>query len=294
MRATLLALCLLLLPAAARGADAYGQQVADSRARRVAELTKPEGWLTLIGLHFLDPGSNTVGSAPGNRIVLSAGPAQFGTVEVSTAGVATFTPSPGADARIDGLPATRTVLHPADEAARPTLVSSGTVSFFPIRRGGRLALRVRDSASGRRTHFLGLDYYPTDPSWRIEAKWVPFDPAHVVAITNVLGNVSQERAPGKAVFQRDGRTYELIPVLEGPGDPLFFIIGDATSGATTYRMRFLEADPPRDGRVVLDFNLAENPPCAFTPFATCPLPPKGNRLALAITAGERNYQGSHD
>lgn len=294
VKAPLLCLSFLLLAAPGRGADPYAQQVDAARTRRAAALTRPDGWLTLVGLHFLDPGPNTLGSAPGNRVVLAAGPARLGTADLSDAGVVTFTPFPGAGAQVDGQPAAAAQLRPEGEGVRPTVVSAGTLSVYAIRRGSRLALRVKDSAAERRTRFLGLDYFPTDPSWRIVAQWVPFSPPRRVEVTNVLGNVSMEEAPGKAVFERDGRTYELLPLAEGPGEPLFFILGDATSDGATYHMRFLDADPPSHGTVVLDFNLAENPPCAFTPFATCPLPPKGNRLGLAITAGEKAYRGAHD
>jgi uncharacterized protein len=293
-KALLLAAGFLAAAFANAADDAYTQQVQAARAERVAELTKPDGWLTLVGLHFLEAGENTIGSAAGCQIVLAAGPAHFGTVVLSPAGAATFTPAPGADVRIDGQPAHVTELHPDGQGTRHTLVTSGTVSFFLLERGGRLALRVKDSEAARRTHFLGLDYFPADPSWRVEAQWVPFDPPREIPITNVLGNVSREKATGKAVFQRDGRTYELTPVVEGPGEPLFFIFADLTSDASTYHMRFLDAQQPSNGKVVLDFNLAENPPCGFTPFATCPLPPKENHLTLAVTAGEKVYRGAHD
>jgi uncharacterized protein len=164
-----------------------------------------------------------------------------------------------------------------------------------IDRGGKKALRVKDSAADRRTHFLGLDYFPVDESWRIVARWVPFEKPRLLPITNLLGQTAPEPVPGKAVFERDGKTYELLPIDEGPGEPLFFVIADATSGKETYGGgRFLYADEPKDGQIVLDFNRAQNPPCAFTPFATCPLPPKENRLPFAVTAGEKHYRGGHE
>jgi uncharacterized protein (DUF1684 family) len=285
---------LLIASSPLAAADDYPQQVRAERTQRVAELTKADGWLTLIGLHFLEPGSNSVGSAAGNRIVLAVGPAQLGTVVLSAAGAATFTAAAGAEVSIDGKPSNSADLHPDGQGMRHTLVTSGTVSFFLLERGGRLALRVKDSEAERRTRFLGLDYFPVDPSWRIEARWVPFDPPREIPITNVLGNVSREKATGKAVFQRGGRSYELTPVVEGPGEPLFFIFADLTSDVSTYHMRFLDADQPKDGKVILDFNLAETPPCGFTPFATCPLPPKENHLDLAVTSGEKSYRGRHE
>ncbi|HVU25416.1 MAG TPA: DUF1684 domain-containing protein [Opitutus sp.] len=285
-----------LAPAAAlRGSAtveaAYRGQIAAARAARVQQLTKPDGWLTLVGLDFLKPGANAVGDAADNAIVIHKVPAHLGVVALAPDGRTTITLNPAAAARVDG----REVLSAEltdDLKGAPTVVTCGTISFYVIDRGGRKALRVKDSAADRRTHFAGLDYFPIDPSWRIEADWVAFDRAKEVAIANVLGQVEPALVPGKAVFQRDGRTYELLPIIEGPDEPLFFVLSDATSGKETYDAgRFLYADLPRDGKVILDFNLARNPPCAFSPFATCPLPPKENRLPIPVTAGEKKYSG---
>ena len=274
--------------------DRYTQSVESQWAVRVAQLTKADGWLTLIGLHFLKEGDNTVGRAPENTIVLAAGPARIGTVSLSSAGEASFTPAPAVDVQIDGKPALAGKLTEADSGGKRSIVSSGTVSFFVIERGGRKALRVRDNATERRRHFLGIDHFPIDSSWRVEADWIPFAESRQIPITNIIGNTSNETTPGKAVFRRAGKTYELWPLFDGPEKTLFFIFSDATSGGATYTMRFLDAEPPKDGKVVLDFNLATNPPCAFTPFATCPLPPRQNRLPIPVEAGERVYRGAHE
>lgn len=297
MKTVLSILVGLLIPPILRAAPVeadYTALIENWRAQRAGRLTAPDGWLTLTGLHFLQPGENTVGSAPENQIVLASGPAKFGIATLSADGKVSFKATPESSAQVGGQPAGIVEMRPGGEG-KPTLVTAGTVSFFVIERGGRMALRVKDSATVRRTGFLGIDYFPVDPSWRIEAQWIPFNPPREVAITNMIGNVSQQKVPGKAVFQRDGRTYELLPIVEGPNEPLFFVISDATSGQETYlAARFLDADPPKDGKVVLDFNRAVNPPCAFTPFATCPLPPKENQLSLAVTAGEKKYRGEHD
>jgi uncharacterized protein (DUF1684 family) len=272
---------------------AYPKELETWRAQRLARLTTPDGWLSLIGLHFLNAGDNTIGSASDNDTVLAKGPAHLGTITVAADGRVSVSLAANADARIDGKP----IL--AGELAwrgggRPTIVSAGTVSFFVIERGGKMALRVKDRAAERRTHFSGLDYFPTDPAWRIEAAWVEFDEPRRIPITNILGQTEPALVHGKAVFVHDGKKVELLPIDEGPGEPLFFVISDATSGRETYgAARFLYADAPVDGKVILDFNRAENPPCAFTPFATCPLPPKENRLAFAVTAGEKDYRGGH-
>lgn len=288
----LLALAFAVIAPAA--GDDFAAQIEAARAQRVERLTRPDGWLTLVGLHFLPLGDSPVGRAPDNRVVLAAGPAHLGTITLTPEGRVMFAPAPGVAAQIDGQPARPGELRPAAGDVPPMVLTSGTVSLVTIERGGRKALRVKDSAAERRLHFPGLDYFPVDPGWRIEAQWVPFEPPREVSITNIIGNVSRERVPGKAVFQRDGRTYELWPLVEDPGDPLFFVFSDATGGSESHPMRFLDAAPPKNGRVVLDFNLATNPPCAFTPFATCPLPPPPNRLPLAVPAGERKYRGSQE
>jgi uncharacterized protein (DUF1684 family) len=127
----------------------------------------------------------------------------------------------------------------------------------------------------------------------VEATWVPFDPPHELEIGSVLGTVNKEKVPGKAVFTRDGHTFELFPIQED-ADSLFFVFADRTSGKETYgAARFITTGLPKDGKVVVDFNQAYNPPCAFTPYATCPLAPPENRLDLRVTAGELKYRGSH-
>ncbi len=268
------------------------------RTDRVARLTAPDGWLSLIGLQWLQPGANSVGSAEDVSIRLGAGPAYLGTVELTTDGQVLFTAAPGSMASV----ARGTMRNAKTETfelnykeGRPSIVSAQNVSFLVIQRGDKLGLRVRDSESERRRNFAGIDYFDADPSWRIEAQWVAFDTPREIPITNILGQTSPSKVPGKAVFTRDGQTFELLPLAESANEELFFIISDATSGDETYgAARFVYAAPPRDGKVILDFNRAFNPPCAFTPFATCPLPPKENRLPIRVTAGEKNYRGQHD
>ncbi|MBI2511451.1 MAG: DUF1684 domain-containing protein [Opitutae bacterium] len=283
----------LLLGAVSLRADDYAATIAQWRSERVGRLTAPDGWLSLIGLHWLQLGDNTVGSAEDNRIRLSAGAAYLGTVHLTADGKASFLAAPASLANVDGVAAGEHPVELSYGAGKPSLVAARNVSFFVIKRGEKIGLRVRDSESARRTGFAGIDYFEIDPSWRIEATWVAFEQPRMIPITNVLGQTSTMPVPGKAVFTRDGRTIELLPVLEGgPDEPLFFIIADETSGTETYgASRFLYAEPPKDGKIVLDFNRAQNPPCAFTPFATCPLPPKENRLPIRVTAGEKVYRG---
>lgn len=276
---------------AAAPAD-YAAQVEAKRAERVQRLTRPDGWLTLIGLHFLPAGESTLGHAGDNVVKLAAGPARVGTVTLGADGEVTLAVADGVAISVGGKAVRLVALGDGRGEDQPVIARVGPVSFYVIDRGGKKALRVKDSAAAARTHFLGLDYFPLDPSWRVEAEWVPFTPARRVTIHNLIGQAELARVPGKAVFARAGRTFELQPMQDGPGDELFFVISDATSGGETYAAaRFVYAAPPRDGKVVLDFNLAVNPPCAFTAFATCPLPPKENRLPVAVRAGEKRYRG---
>ena len=280
----------------------YSRQVQRWRDDRVQRLTATDGWLSLIGLEWLAPGDNRVGSATDNAIVLSTGPAHLGTVTLDTDGAVHIVLDADADATVDGQQAVKATLiddtHTPHHRA-PTLVRFGSTSFSVIDRDGRKALRVKDVGADALQHFVGIDYFPIDASWRIEAKWVPFKPAHTLQMGNVLGTLDTVQVPGKAVFEHDGRQFELLPYQEEPGGRLFFVIADHTSGKQTYGAgRFLYADLPKrglahPGTVTLDFNEAYNPPCAFTAYATCPLAPPENRLDIAVTAGEKTYRRAH-
>ena len=277
-------------------ANSVGDHVAEIeswRAQRVERLTSAGGWLSLIGLEWIKPGKNTIGSATDNDIVIAKAPARLGTIEWQDDRI-NATLAPGAAAMIDGqLISEAPMLDDSHE--KPTVISFGSVNFHLIDRGGKKGLRIKDTDAKTRTGFLGIDYFPVDPAWRVEAKWIAFEPAQTIGIPNVLGVVEQMKVPGKAVFEHDGETIELLPVLESEdATDLFFIIADKTSGKQTYGGgRFIYTDMPRDGKLVIDFNKAYNPPCAFTPFATCPLAPPENRMKVAVDAGEKNYRGSH-
>lgn len=282
-------------PDAVGGTDDYTKEVENWRQERVERLTSEEGWLSLIGLHFIEGNEpHSLGSADDNDIVLAAGPEHIGAVSLDKYGRMKIQINPGLGVMVDGRDYMSANLNEGGHG-KPTTVTCGTMSFYAIDRGGRKALRVKDSESERRRDFVGLDYFPIDPSWRVEAKWVPFDKPRQVPIKDVLGQKSPAMILGKVVFERNGRTFELLPLQDDLGAPLFLIISDKTSGEETYgAARFVYADAPRDGKVIIDFNKAINPPCAFTPYATCPLPPAENVLPIAVTAGEKNYRGSHE
>ena len=277
--------------------DSYQQSIEQWHAGRVQRLTAPSGWLSLIGLEWLKDGANRIGSAADNDIVLKAGPAHLGVATLVGSGEVQLVLASDSGALIDGKPAHEATLIDDMKAgdATPTTVSFGTASFYVINRDGRKGLRVKDSDAPGRKHFLGIDLFPIDPAWRIEASWVPAAPGETLEMGSVIGTIDKYPVPGKLEFTRDGKHFEILPVIEEPGDTQYFIVfADRTSGKETYgAARFLYVDPPKHGKVVLDFNQAYNPPCAFTPFATCPLAPPENRLDLRITAGEKSYRGAH-
>ncbi len=260
--------------------------VLEWRQRRHERLSEPYGWLSLVGLEFLADGEYRVGSGDDNEIIVTAGPRHWGSLQV-VGDQAWFATAAGANVRVDGRLVDEAELYTADDDRPATLIESGSVQMQLLRRGDGLALRVRDSASPVLTGFTGLGYFPVDTGWRIEARWIEHPAERTLLIANVLGELINEPNPGLAEFERDGRSFGLEAV--DAGDQLWFIFADRTSGRETYGLgRFLYAAKPQPGAdtVILDFNKAYNPPCAFTEFTTCPLPPPENRLDIRVEAGE--------
>lgn len=262
----------------------------DWRKRRVERLTEPHGWLSLVGLVLLEPGSRTtVGSASANDLVVSSGPARWGSVYVDEDGRVRFDVAAQGEVRIDDENAATAEMTLGGDGD-PVRVEAGGVRLHLVAPGGQLALRIRDPQAPTRTDFVGLDYYPLDPDWRVEAEFVPHPADSTIQVANVMGQLIDEPNPGMVQFVHEGKMISLEAVLED--DKLFFIFADRTSGRETYGLgRFLYAELPRDGRVVLDFNQAYNPPCAFNAYTTCPLPPQSNRIDAWIRAGEKQYSG---
>jgi uncharacterized protein (DUF1684 family) len=277
--------------AAAIDYDSEKREVERWRAERLERLQSPTGWLTLIGLYWLKDGENSFGKDATNALALDYPgiPAQLGTFVVE-AGKVRFVADPTSGVLTDGAPATDVVLT-SDAAGKPTVLNLGSVQFFLIERAGKLGVRVRDTNHPLRRSFEGLQYYRVDTQFAIQAKFEPYEPARKIRIVNVLGLEEEMISPGAAVFRKDGKEWRLDTLLETPdADELFILFADATSGRETYGAgRFLYAPLPKDGRVFLDFNKAYNPPCAFSNFSTCPLPPKQNRLKLTVVAGEKKY-----
>jgi uncharacterized protein (DUF1684 family) len=296
-RLALAALVLLLAPgAAAPDASSYRAEVEAWRAKRLASLKREDGWLTLVGLFWLQEGVNRIGTDPKvNRVVLPEGsaPKALGSLDLS-GGVVTLKAKPDAGLIVGSRSVTTMRLRADADAGGPTIVERGRIRFYVIKRGTGLGVRVKDSQSPVRLSFHGMDTYPIDPKWRFEARFDAYRPPKPVAVPNVLGSIDNEKSPGAVVFAVGGHEYRLDAVTEEGTDELFLIFGDATNGTETYGGgRFLYAKPPGpDGRTVVDFNKAYNPPCVFTPYATCPLPPRGNRLPIRIEAGEKRY-GNH-
>jgi uncharacterized protein len=279
---------------------AWQADLLEWRSQRAAQLQAPEGWLSLIGLEWLKKGDNSVGSAADNRIRIAKAPAHLAVVRLENGNLRLLSPQGGfpKDLIVDDHSPEEQTLY-ADDAAQPSKPSKlkiGTLTIVLIHRDQRIALRIKDLDAPTRAGFHGLHWYAPDTKYRVRAKWIPYNPPKTLDIPTILGTVDKLPAPGAAEFTLDGKVLRLEPVLEEPDSKeLFFILRDETSKTTTYGAgRFLYTDLPdhgvsQPGELRLDFNELINPPCAFTPYATCPLPPAQNRLTIAIPAGERRY-----
>jgi uncharacterized protein (DUF1684 family) len=276
--------------------DQHRTQVAQWRAARDERLRSPDGWVALTGLHWLSEGENEVGAHSATDVVLKGRdlPARIGSLWVAD-GTVRLVPQRGAKVLHDGKRVGEMLLED-DRDGHPTVLELGTHRLHVIRRGDRFALRVRDAAAPALSQFRGMEHFPIDPAWRLVAQLEPAPPAATLEIVDVTGEISRIPTPGMVAFERDGLPWRIDAVPGGEDGSLWLIFGDATNGTETYGGgRFLYTEPPRiDGRVIVDFNLAYNPPCVFSPYATCPLPPPHNRLRLRITAGERMYPGGGD
>jgi len=278
--------CLVAMASARTGAgDGYVVELERWRAEREARLRAEGGWLSVVGLFWLEEGASRFGTDPSAEIVLPAGtaPALAGAFE-HHGGTTEVRLEPGVSGTLSGRPVSRAVLRPDSG----DILRLGRLTLQVIERGGRFGIRLKDADSPARREFEGLRWFPVRESYRVTARFQPAPPGKTLPIPNVLGQVNHLPSPGRAVFQLEGRQVALEPVLEeADATELFFIFRDATSGRETYGAgRFLYTEMPEDGRVVLDFNRAYSPPCAFTDYATCPLPPPQNRLPVRIEAGE--------
>ncbi len=254
-------------------------------------LLHEEGWLLLTGLHWLENGDNRVGAADDNDVVFrGAGvPSHIGTFAVSDSQV-TMRVTPNVAVQREGSAIDEVVMEPGSHA-NATLLTLGSLNWHIVRRGDRYAVRVRDSLASSLLSFDGIPSYPLNPAWRLSARFEYYKPPKAINVPNILGTVNESESPGAVVFRVGLKRYRL-DVLGNPADSAFWIqFGDATNGAETYGGgRYIWVDAPdENGRTIVDFNKSYNPPCVFTAYATCPLPPRQNKHDLRIEAGELKY-----
>ena len=295
--------CLIcaLSPRTSSAQDAAWQnELADWRAQQAVDLQKPDGWLALVGLEWLQPGDNSFGSAQDNQIHLPVGaPPYLGILRLEGTTII-LRPPPGGfpdGLLVDGKPAEPQALDTdADSDKNNPRLTMGSRSMYVIHRGDRYGLRIRDSKSAALGRFHRLKWFPPNARYRVTARWIPYVPPKSTTLATLIGTSYSQQVPGAAEFTIAEKTYRLEPVLEDPAEAkLFFILRDKTSTSTTYgACRFLYTGLPdrgltQPGKLVLDFNRLENPPCAYTPYATCPLPPARNRLPIPLPVGEKRY-----
>jgi hypothetical protein len=274
-------------PAACSSCAQYEAEIAAWRAERIAALRADQGWLALAGLFWLAEGEHSLGTRPGVDIEFPAGaPPEIGTLRRQGDEIS-LRVAPGVDARIDGAQVREVVLR-SDAAPlhKPDRVQLGArFTFLIVARGDRLGLRLYDTEAPGRAEFAGIPAFPIAPEWRVQARFEAYAQPRTIEHPTVLGTVQAAEVPGVAVFSIAGQEHRLTPIREG--EQLLFVFRDLTSAAETYPGgRFLLAGPVKDGIVELDFNRAHNPPCAFTAYATCPVPLPENRLPVRVAAGE--------
>jgi uncharacterized protein len=274
----------------------YGKEITDWQTKRAKSISGENSWLTIAGLYWLKPGENSFGSDSSNTVILPPGkiPPIAGIILWKDS-ILTLTAKPGAGVTVHDSAVT-TIRLRADMDGEPTVVAMGSVSFYVIRRGEQMGIRVKDKENAARKHFTGLDFYTPNPEWRIEGKYEPYTVPKVIPVTSVIGTVENDTFPGSVVFSKNGREFRLMAGTEsGPQPMLYFMFSDETGGKETYGLgRQLSVPMPDSaGTVVMDFNKAYNWPCAYTDFATCPIPPRENHLAIGVEAGEKKYPG-HD
>ena len=278
----------------------WEREIVSWREQHAVELRKPDGWLALAGLEWLEPGDNPFGSAKDNKLHLPASaPGHLGVLHLQDDSITLNAPAEGFPAGflIDGKPVQAQTLHTdADHDKNNPRLTIGTLNMYVIHRGERFALRIKDTKSAALRGFHGLKWYPPNQAYRVTARWIPYSPQKTFTIATLIGTSYPAQVPGSAEFTLNGETYRLDPILEDPEvAKLFFVLRDKTSTTTTYKAcRFLYTGFPdkgldKAGELVLDFNKLENPPCAYTPYATCPLPPPQNRLPIALPVGEQRY-----
>lgn len=275
--------------------DVHLAEVEQWHSKRIENLKGPQGWLNLAGLFWLKEGMNTFGAAEDNDLVFPSGKiADHAGYFMLRNGTVSIEAGEGSDIQIAEKPVTSfTVFHPDSAASKTPRMEHGTLLWFIIERDGKFGVRLRDFESEELSNFHGIERYPVSIDWRIEATLEKAEAGKTIDITNILGQTTPSPSPGTLVFAIDGTEYRLDAIDEG-GPDLFVIFGDPTNEKETYPSgRYVYVSPPdEEGRIFIDFNKCYNPPCAFTPFATCPLPPRQNILPVPVLAGEKKYVGA--
>jgi len=269
-------------------ADNWKTEIEEWRTNRVNSLTRPHGWLSLIGMEWFHNGSNSIGSAPDNAIVLPHGPQNIGTFVLKDNTI-TFTAVEGVNIMANKEKVNRSITVKMDTSGEPTVFTIDSFQFYVIERG-KPALRIKDSEAKTLKEFNGIEYFKLSEKFKVNAEFIPYDPVKKIEIINVLGLLSKDKSYGKLSFDIDGKNYQLDTI--DAGDEYYILFADRTSGRTSYGPgRFLYVPKPKDGSTTttIDFNKAYNPPCAFNDYSTCPLPPPQNRISAFIEAGEMKY-----
>jgi len=275
-----------------KGTPEYIAEIEQWHQKRIERLKDENGWLTLVGLHWLKEGENSFGSDKNNNIVFPENaPQNIGKIILKDS-VITLNVNYGVNVTTEGNRIKEIKLE-NDLTGNPTVLDVGSLRWYIIKRGERYGIRLRDTEALILKEFKGINLYPINEDWRIEATFDPYDPPKPILIPNILGTTEEDKSPGALSFTKDGTSFKLDAIESRNG--FFIIFADETSGKETYGAgRFLYTDKPdSNNKVILDFNIAYNPPCVFTKYATCPLPPKQNYLHLKITAGEKMWGGQH-
>jgi len=269
----------------------YIQQIDDWHKQRVERLKEKDSWLSLAGLFWLEEGENSFGSDKSNSIIFPEGKAAdfMGWFDLEN-GEVKIRLKPGIKITNKNQPITEMILQ-NDNSGKPIILKYKSLSWFVVKRQDKYGIRLKDNEHPEFDRFAGIDRYEIDTEWRVKANFVPYNPAKIIEIPTVMGTILEDPSPGFLQFEIDGNLYQLDPTGKMESKRLFLIFADLTNGDETYGAgRFLSIDFPHpDSTVYIDFNKAYNPPCAFTKYATCPLPPKQNQLPLEVTAGEKNY-----
>lgn len=274
-----------------QGSAEYIEEINNWHAKRIENLKKENGWLNLVGLYWLNEGTNTFGSNKENNLVFPTNAPEYIGLFIKKDSIVTFISNQNTSIFSNGEKIDKIDMR-SDIGGDPTILETGSLRWFLIKRGDKYGIRLRDLEAKLLTDFEGIDRYPTNDHWKIKGRFIPYETAEKIEIPTILGTIENELSPGKIEFDWEDKEYNISPIQAG--NRLFIVFADLTSGDETYGAgRFLYIDAPdSNNNVVIDFNKAYNPPCAFTKYATCPLPPESNKLRIRITAGEKKF-GDH-